>query len=342
MTSRCPCGIHLSNMALSLALAFFFPASSVAKTGREIAAQSFPSVVLLTMSDRDEQPVSLASGFYVMPDVVATSYHVVKNASKGYAKPVGSQKKQFEILGTVAVDPKHDLALLSVGNAKGPPLIFGDETKLNVGDEVFVIGNPLGLEGSLSEGIVSGIRKVGSDTILQITAPVSPGSSGGPVLDRNGQVVGVATASFQEGQNLNFAIPAKYLSELSRSQGSLKPLGPVRGPGKEASVLEGLGADASEGVSGVLFAWGYGFRSGSWGPTFTYTLRNNLGQPVKAISGYVVFLDSTGKAIDAQRIRCDGTILPGMATRLSGYVDSSVVELKPRVEIRVLDFHLAK
>src|SRR5262249_3421737 len=80
-----------------------------------------------------------------------------------------------------------------------------------IGDEVYVVGNPEGLEGTFSQGIISSLR--GNDYI-QITAPISHGSSGGPVLNKNGEVIGVAVGLIEEGQNLNFAIPVSKLTQL--------------------------------------------------------------------------------------------------------------------------------
>jgi len=82
------------------------------------------------------------------------------------------------------------------------------------GDEIYVIGNPEGLEGTFSKGVISGIRSIDGRSYFQITAPISPGSSGGPVLNASGEVIGVAVASWRTGQNLNFAIPVFYVRSL--------------------------------------------------------------------------------------------------------------------------------
>ena len=98
---------------------------------------------------------------------------------------------------------------------------------VQVGESVYVAGNPRGLEGTISEGIISAIRPEGDilvdAKVLQITAAISPGSSGGPVLSGKGKVIGVSVASFRGGQNLNFAIPSNYLTELITQVGDAKP-----------------------------------------------------------------------------------------------------------------------
>jgi S1-C subfamily serine protease len=97
-----------------------------------------------------------------------------------------------------------------------------------VGDKVYAVGNPLGLEGTFSEGIISGMRFIGGHATMQITAPISPGSSGGPILDGSGSVIGVAVATFKNGQNLNLAIPVGYVSRLLTivsTDAGINPLG---------------------------------------------------------------------------------------------------------------------
>lgn len=191
----------------------FAPSLSQAQSTRQIAQNAFPSVVLLVMEDANSQPVSLGSGFFVKDDIVATNLHMIEGAARGYAKIVG-RKPKYEIVGIVGLDTQRDLALLKITGVRAPSLTFGDINQVAVGDEVYAIGNPQGLEGTFSQGIVSSIRQVGSDILFQITAPISPGSSGGPVLNAQGKVIGIAVATFKGGQNLNFAIPATYLATL--------------------------------------------------------------------------------------------------------------------------------
>jgi S1-C subfamily serine protease len=187
----------------------------LAQDARLIAKNTFPSVVMLEMRDDKNRPISLGSGFFVRPDVVVTNYHVIEGASDGFAKIVG-ETSIYHIEGVVGIDKTKDLALLKLKGVIGKPLILADISKIEVGQEVFAFGNPKGLEGTISTGIISGsnFRKVGSENLIQITAPISPGSSGGPVVNRKGEVIGVAVASLKDGQNLNFAVPSSYLAIL--------------------------------------------------------------------------------------------------------------------------------
>jgi len=192
-------------------------------TAREIAKQTLPSVVLLIMGNSKTETAKSGSGFFVTEDIVATNFHVIKDTDEGVAKIIG-QDKLYDVLGIVGVDEKNDLALLKIKGIKGKPLILNKDDSTAIGDEVFAVGNPKGLEGTFSQGIVSSIRKSEKINLLQITASISEGSSGGAVLNDKGQVVGVAVGAIESGQSLNFAIPVSLLRYLVSNQTSLKSL----------------------------------------------------------------------------------------------------------------------
>ena len=161
------------------------------------------------MEDANSQPLTLGSGFFVRAGEIASNLHVVEGAARGYAKLVG-EKTKFDVEGIVSVDPERDLVVLKSSAARSQMLSLGNSDGVQVGEPVYAVGNPQGLEGTFSQGIVSSIREVGANKLLQITAPISPGSSGGPVLNGKGEVIGVSVATFRGGQNLNFAIPSNY------------------------------------------------------------------------------------------------------------------------------------
>jgi S1-C subfamily serine protease/tetratricopeptide (TPR) repeat protein len=208
---------------------FCAPAIAKAQVARAIAHKTFPSVVLLTMESANGEDRYLGSGFFVREGIVATNFHVVKGSAKGSARVVG-MKTEYPIAGIVGIDRERDLVLLSVPGAKAPSLPLGDSSQLAVGDEVYVVGNPKGLEGTFSQGIVSAIRQAGSRTLIQVTAPISPGSSGGPVLNSRGDVIGIAVATIKGGQNLNFAVPSLYLSPMLAELKPVRPLFVEAGP----------------------------------------------------------------------------------------------------------------
>lgn len=196
---------------------------SLAQTPREIAEKAMPSVVALVMEDADGRAVAQGSGFVVSAGVVATNWHVAEGAARGYAKLLNSDDR-FQIAGIVASDEARDLVLLAVDGLAAPPLPIADSNSAAVGDAVFVLGSPRGLEGTFSAGLISSIRRFKDGPIFQMTAPISEGSSGGPVLNAKGEVIAVSFATIEAGQNLNFAVPSVFLSALIAQRGAVRPL----------------------------------------------------------------------------------------------------------------------
>jgi S1-C subfamily serine protease len=205
------------------------PAPATALASRDIALRSFASVVLVSTQDPKGRPLSFGSGFVVEKGVVLTNLHVLKGASAGTVRLIGDEEPA-RIAGAVASDASLDLVLLSVPALEAAPLPLGDSRAASIGDRVFVVGNPQDLEGTFSEGIISGKRKREGVRLLQITAPISAGSSGGPVLDTNGRVIGVVASSLKTGQNLNFAIMADHVERLMRAIGEVREIARVAPP----------------------------------------------------------------------------------------------------------------
>jgi len=336
---------------VSLILSSLLIPDTQAKPAREIAEKTFPSVVMLVMLDSHGQPSSFGSGFFVMEDVVATNLHVVEGAESGYVKIVG-KKPKYDIAGFVAIDRHTDLVLLKLHKAKAPILVLADSNNVAVGDEVYAIGNPQGLEGTFSKGIVSSMRKVGEDSLLQITAPISPGSSGGPVLNTEGRVVGVSVATFRGGQNLNFAIPVSYLRFLLADMKSPKPLSTEATPNKKPSILSTVGGKNTQAILVThLKIETYGFE-------YSFSFRNMLREPVTDIVCLVVFYDDQRDPIDTSIVVFRETIPPGLARRSAdNRMESSVYgiikgkrekkqDLSEKfascMEFRILDFKIVE
>ena len=142
---------------------------------------------------------------------MATNLHVFKRASQAYVKVLGDGVT-YKVADVLGIDMRRDLCVVRVDDTSTPSLILSGSRNPTIGDEVFVVGNPKGLEGSVSKGIVSSIRK--NAGLIQIDAAISPGSSGGPVVNSHAEVIGIAVSSLVGGQNLNFAIPVDFLSAL--------------------------------------------------------------------------------------------------------------------------------
>jgi hypothetical protein len=139
-------------------------------------------------------------------------------AGRGVDRPAGRRSAGVDT-GSCAgrrsdASPRHDLVVLRVDAKQLPTLVLGDTSLARPGDPVVAIGHPLGLEDTVSNGLLSAVRKLDGMVVLQVTAPIAPGSSGGPIFNEQGQVIGVATAILSGGQNINLGLPANYVSAL--------------------------------------------------------------------------------------------------------------------------------
>jgi tetratricopeptide (TPR) repeat protein len=176
----------------------------------KIFKESSNAVVVIETFDKEGEPISQGSGFIVREDgAIVTNYHVISSAEDIKLK---AGDKVLEVEGLLHVDKENDLVILKAKGTNLQTVKIGDIEKLNVGEKIFVISSPEGLENTISDGILSGIREIDPKRkILQITAPISSGSSGGPVFNKNGEVVGIATFLLKEAQNINFAMPINLL-----------------------------------------------------------------------------------------------------------------------------------
>lgn len=152
----------------------------------------------------------LGSGFFIQKNLVATNYHVIEDANSAVIY-LNNTNTSYEVEGYVALDEQNDLAILKVKYDAGVPLKLS-QTMVKQGDDVLVIGSPKGLAATITKGIVSNLNA--ELKLIQIDAAISHGSSGGPVFNITGEVIGVAVGGIENGQNLNFAIPAKTLENL--------------------------------------------------------------------------------------------------------------------------------
>ena len=198
-------------------------ANSVADVFKEVS----PSVVFITATSIDPFKIinrvktGIGSGFIISKDgliltnshVVAGSQHIVVTLDNG-TKVVGK---------LIGADPILDLAVLKIPNPpKGLPVIsLGDSDAIQVGEQVLVIGNPLGLEQTLTVGIISGINRILPESLLglmlpfiQTDAAISPGNSGGPLVNRYGEVIGITTSFIYNAQNIGFALPINIAKEV--------------------------------------------------------------------------------------------------------------------------------
>lgn len=189
----------------------------------ELVRRVKPSVVsVVTYNTKGEVQVT-GSGFFVRPGRVVTNLHVVEGAARAEIRTFDGKGKTYPVDGVSAVDEEGDLAVLSVPvPAERTRVLELAAATPEEGESIFVIGNPLRLEGSVADGIVSAVREVPSlGRIIQITAPISHGNSGSPVFNMRGQVIGVVTIKVTNGQNINLAMSAARVSGLHDARETL-------------------------------------------------------------------------------------------------------------------------
>ena len=189
------------------------PAATGEATVEQLTEQARKSIVVVTFSGRDGRNQGLGSGFVISANgLIATNLHVI-----GEGRPISvqlSDGRKLEVQAVEAFDRHADLAVLRVDASDLPPLELGDSQALRQGQSIIALGNPQGLKYSVVAGVLSGTQEINGREMLQLAIPVEPGNSGGPVLDRQGRVLGVVTMKSAVTENLGFAMPVNELKTL--------------------------------------------------------------------------------------------------------------------------------
>lgn len=228
---------HLRPLVAALALpAISQPASGQAEfTTAQIAVRAVPATTTVIALGENGDTLRFGSGFFVSADgTLVTNWHVLAGASDALVLTEHAQFRQPRVL---AVDSMLDVAVLQVHTAAALALPTRRSVPA-VGERVVVVGSPMGLSQTVVEGIVSAFRKVEGRELVQISAPISPGSSGGPVLDTRGRAFAIATSYVSEGQLLAFSVPLRYALDLLTDSGAPR------------SVAAAFGAPGQDGISG--------------------------------------------------------------------------------------------
>lgn len=213
-----------------------------ALSAQEIFKRVSPSVMVVESLDAEGKVNKLGSGVVIAAGQVITNRHVVEDGVS-FRVEHGHKKWTAKL---VKVDPDRDLAELSVGGLEAPAVTVLDSSKLAVGETVYAIGSPEGLELTISEGLISGLREFDKGRVIQTSAAISPGSSGGGLFDAQGRLVGITTFYLKEGQSLNFALPAEWTIALDHRPSRAKPTTKEQGPEFQALVWFELGSSALE------------------------------------------------------------------------------------------------
>lgn len=181
-------------------------------TSEQIYAQCSPAVVYVEVYDNKGEALQSGSGFFINASgVLVTNYHVIDG---GYSAKVEAPDGAgfVDVLGVYAYDEQEDWAVLQADCNGNAYLEIGDPSSVVGGATVYAIGSPLGLQNSITQGIVSNsARVVDGITYIQTNTAISHGSSGGALINKSGKVIGITTGSITDGQNLNFALPITYV-----------------------------------------------------------------------------------------------------------------------------------
>lgn len=177
---------------------------------REVFLRVSPSIFIVECLSPNEDVISSGSGVVVRAGHLVTNSHVVRESSSVRVR------RGVSILGARVEhsDPKNDLCELAVERLDAPCVSLRESPIPAVGERVYAVGAPKGLELTISEGIISSIRERKGTAVIQNTAPISPGSSGGGLFDEDGLLAGITTYSVEGGQSLNFALPANLIPPL--------------------------------------------------------------------------------------------------------------------------------
>lgn len=282
---------HLTTVLAALTLAIPAAATRAAAQPEVVAItrRSSPAVITLNTYNTSGRMTGLGSGFFLPDGRIATNRHVVQNSARVEAVTQDSRRLGTATYAEAVGGPTADLAILP--RITNPPATLTLARALpEVGEAVVVIGAPEGLSNTVSTGIVSAIRRIEGRTLVQISAPISHGSSGGPVLNMRGEVIGVSVSVLSEGQNLNFAVPVTELSRLAQGpRGRIALTGDLRFGGEGSRTGPGqrpTGPDVSDlnvrtlprialgqTVSGRLTASDFRRPDGSYADAYVYTGR---------------------------------------------------------------------
>lgn len=252
------------------------------------------SKVAMILSYKDGIPYSQGSGFFIDKNTLVTNFHCVAGADKIEFKITGDDEI-YKGAKVVKASDDYDLAIIST--KQDFPFVKIDSLgKEAVGSKVYAIGNPRGLEGTISDGILSGKRDNEGIEYLQITAPISPGNSGGPVLNEKGEVIGVATFTFRNSQSLNFAMPIKYIKECIEITNVKPTLSAKIGKDNKAVTMTSYVKDES---SFDAF----------------FSIKNNTDETVSSIYYVMIYKDTNGEIIDYYEDVIRSEIAPQLAKR---------------------------
>jgi len=295
------------------------------------------SIVVIVTYSKEGNMLGQGSGFFIDKEGdVVTNSHVLQGASRAVIKTTDGE--EYSIQKVLAEDKEGDLIRVSVEISKEAVRPLPVSTELpEVGERIIVIGTPLGLDKTVSDGIVSAVRDIPAfGKIIQVTAPISPGSSGSPVINMKGEVIGIAAFFVVAGQNLNFAIPGERIAKLATGKGE------ALSEREEGRIKDWLASAEGLYATGLRFLWAEDYEKAL--PYFVETVKRNpdhaagyfqigyclakLGQVKEAIESYKQVLRINPKEAGAHSNLC---VAYGKVGRYGEAIESckQATQLKP-------------
>ncbi|MBP6478009.1 MAG: WG repeat-containing protein [Chitinophagaceae bacterium] len=343
---------------LLFSLTFIFSTSNAytqTLTADQIYSKANNAIVTIYTFDNNDNPISQGSGVVLnQKGWVVTNYHVYKGANKLIVKH-GSKIVAYSNI--ISYDEEKDILILKIADRSFPSIPIGNSELLKVGQKIYTIGSPLGFENTISEGIISGLRsnKEKTENFIQISAAISPGSSGGAVINTKGELVAITTLTATKGQNLNFAIPVndilalynktniKQNNSTASENGFLYPVfvnnkwGYINNLGTLIIKPQfDYGDDFSDGLAKIKIAQKYGFidKTGKIiiNPQFDDIGNFHEGLAKIKVSGKYGFVNKKGEIIIKPQFEDANNFSEGYArvieksdfwTKKGGYIDKS-------------------
>ena len=177
----------------------------------EQIAKMASSVVMISVYNNSENCIKTGSGVMINKDgYILTNYHVISGGSY-YTVNIEGENNVYTTNEIIKYNNYTDLSLIRIDRQLNPINVYNEKNELSRGQKVVAIGSPLGLFNSVSDGIISGFRNIDNVNMIQFTAPISHGSSGGALLNLYGELIGISTAGFDDGQNINLAVDYKTI-----------------------------------------------------------------------------------------------------------------------------------
>lgn len=277
-------------------------------TAEDIYNMSKESVAMIICYDRNRLPISQGSGFFINDTTLITNHHVIEGSYSVEYKLIGDDNL-YKDGRVVSASKKYDIAIINTQKSHVPIQIDTISTQ-HIGEHIYVLSNPRGLEGTLSEGIISALRNENYD-LIQITAPISSGSSGAPLINKEGKAIGLSTFTFVDSQNLNFAIPLYYISECTPYVP--KPMNNL----KKSSTNDILKEDAIL-VSKMSIVYDH------FSDRAAISIKNNSNNIIKRIKGLILFYDRNGDMYDYKPFELENEYLPNLTKQEHIYVGEDI------------------